>query len=383
MTYVPDRKKRIEELDILKAIGIIGMVAGHSDAPFTHFVYLFHMAIFFIASGFCFHNQDAHSLRSAGNAVLHKIRRLWLPYFTCNTFYVLLHNGFIRIGVYTDRADLANYVASEYAVVSTPYSPARILVGVLKGAFFRVEEQLIGPGWFLGVLFVISVTYLLVEFLAGRISANCVLPVQFVLSAILLAVGYYSSLQENAIFPYHLDKVASFYCLYHIGRMLAFAKQRCAAWGGRQFLPILLVSFGLLCVFNRMGSITFAGNQYVDPAFMLAASILGWAMVYSAAYFIKQVPFVRQCMICIGQHTLPVVLLHGLFMKLVAGFITVWYQLPPFCVAAYPNLYGERGAWWLLYTVVGVAGPVALALAYQKGKGIFAARREEAARRGV
>ena len=48
------KKSRIEEIDIVKAIGIICMVLGHADFPGTRFVYLFHMAVFFIASVYLF-----------------------------------------------------------------------------------------------------------------------------------------------------------------------------------------------------------------------------------------------------------------------------------------------------------------------------------------
>jgi len=43
-------KGRDLSVDIVKAIGIIAMVGGHCEWPFTHFVYLFHMAIFFYCS---------------------------------------------------------------------------------------------------------------------------------------------------------------------------------------------------------------------------------------------------------------------------------------------------------------------------------------------
>ena len=56
-------RQRIEELDIVKALGIICMVAGHSDAPFTHFIYLFHMAIFFMAAGFFFKDETSNDFR--------------------------------------------------------------------------------------------------------------------------------------------------------------------------------------------------------------------------------------------------------------------------------------------------------------------------------
>lgn len=42
-----EMQKRNLVIDILKGLGIILMVAGHSGFPFTRFIYLFHMAIFF------------------------------------------------------------------------------------------------------------------------------------------------------------------------------------------------------------------------------------------------------------------------------------------------------------------------------------------------
>ena len=37
-------KNRNISIDIIKGIGIILMVGGHCGMPFTHFIYLFHMA---------------------------------------------------------------------------------------------------------------------------------------------------------------------------------------------------------------------------------------------------------------------------------------------------------------------------------------------------
>ena len=44
-------KRRIEEIDIIKAIAIICMVLGHSGSPATSFVYKFHMAVFLLHQG--------------------------------------------------------------------------------------------------------------------------------------------------------------------------------------------------------------------------------------------------------------------------------------------------------------------------------------------
>lgn len=43
--------ERYKVIDVIKGYGICLMVCGHSGVPFTNWIYLFHMALFFIASG--------------------------------------------------------------------------------------------------------------------------------------------------------------------------------------------------------------------------------------------------------------------------------------------------------------------------------------------
>jgi len=156
------KKKRIEEIDILKALGIICMVAGHSGAPFTHFVYLFHMAIFFMASGFCFKDTDSDNIKSVIKAIKNKFKQLWLPFFAWNTIYVLLANVFIKINVYTDNPEILDYIL---ASVFSPYSASDIIWKILKGAAFSGCEQIYGASWFLRTLFMVSVGYSIGDFL--------------------------------------------------------------------------------------------------------------------------------------------------------------------------------------------------------------------------
>lgn len=40
------------QIDIARGIGIILVVLGHAAFPYTHFIYLFHLAIFFIMAGY-------------------------------------------------------------------------------------------------------------------------------------------------------------------------------------------------------------------------------------------------------------------------------------------------------------------------------------------
>ena len=88
--------KRISEIDIIKALAIIGMVLGHAGAPFTHFIYLFHMAVFFIASGFVYKNVSTGKIKDIWRFVLKKIKQLYL------------HIGFMHLDM--DFVDFAAYI---------------------------------------------------------------------------------------------------------------------------------------------------------------------------------------------------------------------------------------------------------------------------------
>lgn len=73
-------KNRNINIDIIKGIGIILMVGGHCGMPFTHFIYLFHMAIFFMASGYCFNASNSETMQDVLSFVKRKFKGLWFPY---------------------------------------------------------------------------------------------------------------------------------------------------------------------------------------------------------------------------------------------------------------------------------------------------------------
>lgn len=45
---------RDRSVDIAKGLGIILMVMGHAGMPHSSIIFRFHMALFFILSGWCF-----------------------------------------------------------------------------------------------------------------------------------------------------------------------------------------------------------------------------------------------------------------------------------------------------------------------------------------
>lgn len=62
--------------DVLKGIAILAMIAGHCfiPLPLHHFIYIWHMPLFFLISGYFFHEKP-------GGVVIRGIcRGLFVPY---------------------------------------------------------------------------------------------------------------------------------------------------------------------------------------------------------------------------------------------------------------------------------------------------------------
>lgn len=80
MGEVSVHKERNMTIDILKDIGILFMVIGHSGAPLDRFIYLFHMALFFMVSGYLWSDNKAQNFPAAKAFLVSRLKGLLLPY---------------------------------------------------------------------------------------------------------------------------------------------------------------------------------------------------------------------------------------------------------------------------------------------------------------
>lgn len=84
-------KERNVLIDFIKGISILLMVMAHSCPPqlLKNIVYLFHIGLFYYASGWLF-NEDY--LNSPLSFVKRKLKGLYIPYVKWGLFYFLLVN---------------------------------------------------------------------------------------------------------------------------------------------------------------------------------------------------------------------------------------------------------------------------------------------------
>lgn len=351
--------KRIEEIDIVKALGIICMVAAHAGAPFGHFVELFHMVIFFIASGFVFKDYNSDSIKNVWKFIKRKIKLLWFPYFVANAVFTLLNNFFIDINVYTNNEGIYNYLSGSFIATKYYMSKKEMLNNILDGILFGGGTTIGGATWFLEILFKVSVLYCIIDFLIKCIFKKRSIILQGIISIVLLMIGYTLSLYGVSF--HGLAKTASCYIMYYFGVVFFEYRIKIEKTYSNRVLMIVLLSFICLLVLNNYGSIILASNKYENPVYFIAVSLLGWFLLYGLSYLIKST-FLKNIFVCIGQKTLSIMILHFLSMKIVALIICFVYKLPLFCIAGFPHVYGDKGLWWILYTIVGVFIPLLLNL---------------------
>lgn len=176
-------KNRNINIDIIKGIGIILMVGGHCGMPFTHFIYLFHMAIFFMASGYCFNASNSETMQDVLSFVERKFKGLWFPYVLWTAVFSLLHNVFIKAGIYSP----------------TPWSISEIGKNIIKSFFLHGHTQLGSALWFISALMQIAVLYCCIDYVIKKVTvskkANFLL--QGAVSIVFLAVGYRCALTDS------------------------------------------------------------------------------------------------------------------------------------------------------------------------------------------
>lgn len=176
-------KNRNINIDIIKGIGIILMVGGHCGMPFTHFIYLFHMAIFFMASGYCFNASNSETMQDVLSFVKRKFKGLWFPYVLWTAVFSLLHNVFIKTGIYSPD----------------PWSISEIGKNIIKSFFLHGHTQLGSALWFISTLMQIAVLYCCIDYVIKKVAASkkANFLLQGAVSIVFLAVGYRCALTNS------------------------------------------------------------------------------------------------------------------------------------------------------------------------------------------
>ena len=334
-------KTRYIQMDIIRGISMILIVLAHTNSPINHFVYLFHLAMFFMLSGYFFKVDNVKDKKSLKIFIKKRIIRLYLPYVISNIICILLNNVFIKVNLYSG-------ISHDFFTIKDLFNQ---IVMVL---LFSNTTEMVGATWFLPILFSITIVYGIIENLLNKFTRKSNL-FQLFISILFFYIGKFLISNEITVL---LIGVQFFTCyiLFDIGRKFSLLKLELNSIIKSL---LLILSFVLSLILNKLGTIELSLNIYTRFRFFIAVSILGWIFIYEISYFISKRNVLNRIFEYIGKNTMPIVILHFIIFKFVnlLGIIITNEDIS--LMSTFPVLF-KQSAWWIVYTVFGVLVPLLL-----------------------
>lgn len=333
---------RYKDISIMKGLAIIMMVAGHSyvGSGVESYVGMFHMPLFFFVSGYCFKDKYLDDFKTY---VLKKLKGIYLPYIGWGTFFLLLHNVFVKVGLLE-----AKWLG---------WMDLRILLGYLLR--MRHEEQLLGGFWFLHCLFWGVILFwilkkllrdkwlvLMVAAIGGMLFSNCSLHLttfciydKDIWACFYVALGYIA-ISYSRNWKDFFDRTSSL---------------SLCVWAVTFFCGLGIYKFQFAdCMMDL--DLKMAWNPIVAVLGILATLILSNVILKVHCAIDNWVSYV-------GDHTLSVLIWHFMAFKIVS-FCYVMINSDPNIgkMSDFPTIISlsHEDCGWLIYMLVGVSIPLAL-----------------------
>lgn len=348
---------------IAKGFAIIFIVIGHAGCPMilNKMVTPTAIAVFFFMSGYCFKEKY---LSDAKTFTQRRISGIYLPYLKWSLLFLLFHNVFYHLNIYSDEYGFHGrtsvlYTASDY--LDKAVSVATKMQG---------HEQLLGAYWFLKSLFVGSFIFYAIAVLEVRVCGTLT-------SKLCMGVG------KGMLILLFMTVLLSFFdChlpYFKIGSREFFAatiiyagylyRQRQWLWHRRiavNIIALIAMTAGSQFWFTTM--LYYYYWKVLPHTVSITLAVL--ALLHLSEWISKRKDLCPvRLLIYIGDHTMAVLTWHFLSLKLVSLLLIAIYGLPIKQLSEFPVIekYAHQG-WWLLYFCVGVGVPILWTYCYHRLK---------------
>ncbi|WP_027218044.1 acyltransferase family protein [Butyrivibrio fibrisolvens] len=356
------KEKRIEWIDIYKAIAIILVVIGHATGKFNLVIYQFHMAAFFLISGY----TSNLSNKSLVNTIVSKFFSLILPYVSVSFISIV----FVKI---LDRLHIYSYIFPvDYML------PFDQMIKQLLG-YGNIYVQFLGALWFLPVLYGAYI----INRIALKIANNKYGIIHIIICLCLFLLGYNlvksPDVENIGFFNLDLICIAQFY--FCVGIYCKKIVERIDnTIDGQKYIRYIIGAVICCSLMYYFGYVNWHGVDYPSRSFGSAFSdaikaINGSVFIFLVARFFDSIlpKKIKKGIIYIGNNTLGIMMFHFLWFKLCYCFLyKVKIMTREDVLGVVPPPEIGNSFWWL-FTIVGIVGSIVLfsALSHIPGVAFF------------
>lgn len=336
-------KSRNNYISIAKAIGIILMVVGHSGCPSAigRFIYLFHMPLFFVCSGYFF--REITNKTSLMSFYKKRIKGLYLPYLKWSLLFLLLHNVFRHFHI----TGSVIYHAQDYI---------RQFIRLLTMTDY---ELLIRPFWFIKELLFASVIVASISIIRARLFPNIG---TFTLLFFSLTIAIIAKFLP--LIPLIGDCSLLFLSIayFYSGILIQKYKPSIPFTTSMMFISFFVVLIGSV-LFTGTIDMRFTTAKNMLPYYLLSLS--GIIMVFCISKKLEKLSF-NSTFFYIGNNTMPILALNLLALK-IGNLIKIWiYYLPINKLSSYTVIYERNSYFWVIYTIIGISIPLLVHFLYNR-----------------
>ncbi len=350
---------RSRSISVAKGIAIIAMVVGHAEAPgfITNFIYTWHMPLFFIAAGYFFSEK---ALDDPWRFVSRRFAKLYVPFVKWSLLFLVLHNLWFYLGVLNEQ--YGNWTGGTTHPYTLRTAASRVVQ--IFTSMSGYDEFMAGAFWFFRGLLVSSIVFMVVYRLlrtrtrlgadasAALICGGCV---AFV--ALRLALGIKLQFYPNGawretwgvfffavgtIVRRHDVRIPAHWALVAVGLVFMAV----AGWSH-------LSGMNNHALYRDLWSLPLTGTVGFVTVFVLSRLIVPGVAGNALAY--------------VGSNTMPIFVFHIIAYKLVSLVKIWWYGLDPAQIGCHMVIhYNNTDIFWVFYSIVGVALPLAVQAAWQR-----------------
>ena len=344
-----EEKKRDRLLlwDILKGIGIVSIVFGHSQnlGIAIRTVYYYHLAIFFFVSGYLY-NEERYG-DAPFDFFSRRLKNMWVPYFCYGGMFVLLHN-----------------LLSWYLLFPSDayYGKREMLIAMGNTLFLRCPEGPSGAMWFVPLMLASGTGFSAILWFCRNY-----LPASLrTWAAAVLCIGtglLGAALSRREIFlNYHLQTAFLVIPIYYGGYALRTWKisiEKYVTWYGAAACAGLFYYF---LMFTEE-SVELSANQIPEGINFYIISAAGIYLCCYVAKCLQKIPKAGKTAALLGKYSFDIMALHFLVFKLCDRIYAQIILEPAENQGGFPHSYPELH---VVYLILGVILPVLFAMGSRK-----------------
>lgn len=292
-------KERDPYIDIIKAIGIISIVIGHSSSGIFgkihigRFVYMYHLMVFFFVSGMCFKKEYSKDWCAYAGR---KMKSLYPMFVSYGIIFVLLHNLLLSYGFF----------------LGEQYSVNDMILKISDIFLMRTSEYMLGACWLLPVLFFAGVLFCFLFGTAEKRKSKFLMHMFLCLSVAVLGI-YINKTSIQMTYHIHTAFLAIpvMYVGYLVKTNFDIFEKYINGWG------VILAGIVLYVLALSGNSIELSAEKIGNPYLFYPVTLLGMYFCLGLAKKLEQNRTVCGIFSMIGRNSFHIMVLHFSCFKIV------------------------------------------------------------------